>query len=105
LILERVEPIRDHAPQGTEIKPEIRKTLALQSAETLAEQDRCTPGVAALEMNMRHGHLDQALKDPAVRIRRLMPEILQHVMGFIPLLVIKKLDPLVKTGIEADGVR
>jgi hypothetical protein len=34
-----------------------------------------------------------------------MPEILQHVMSFIPLLGIKKLDPLVKTGIEADGVR
>ena len=55
-------------------------------------------------MNVSHSHLNQSLQHTPIRIGCFVPEIFKCVVGGVPLLIVKKLNPQPKPGVLSDWI-
>ena len=100
MLLKRQQTIAASLAQQAEIKTETGVTCPMQAAQTLAKEHRGTATVAALEMQMRHRHLKDALEHLAAWSLRFVPELFEAVVAGVPLSGVEKPDGLPKAGIS-----
>jgi hypothetical protein len=86
--------------QRLKIQTQLRWTGVVQTPQPLPEQHRGTAAVAALQVQVGHGDLKDALQHLAARALGFMPELLKAVVAGVPLAGIEKPDGLPEAGIN-----
>ena len=94
-----MQTLFDNAAEGLQIETEIRGPRPSQTTQGLSVENRGPTTVAALQMQLRHSHLKNALKRTAIRLSCLMPDLLEHIMSCIPLLRVEESNRLAKARI------
>ena len=87
------EEAAPHALSGfTKIKTDADLGSGLKTPQTFAKKDRGASKISPFQMQVRHSHLQDSLKDGPHRPPRLVPELLEAVMAWVPLAGIEQLD-------------
>ena len=95
-MLQLHQPPMNAVAQGQKIKAQIWSARSLQAAESFAEEDRCPALVVPLQVELSDGHLQKALQAASFWIGGFVPDLLQHVMGGVPLLRVEQADGLLE---------
>lgn len=84
--------------QVVEVEAERLRTAAGQPAQSFTQQHRGAALVAALQVEMGHGDLQQTLENGPIGPLGFMPELLEAVVAGIPLPGIEEVDGPLEAG-------
>ena len=76
--------------RGPQDRDRDRGPRPSQTTQGFSVENRGPTPVAALQMQLRHSHLKNALKRAAIRLSCFMPDLLKHIMSCVPLLRVER---------------
>ena len=90
--------------QVIKVEAKGHRAGVLKAADAFPQQHRGSSAVAALQMQMGHGNLQDSLKHTPAGSLGLMPEILKSIVAGVPLSGIEKPDGFPKAGVGHQAV-